>query len=268
MYSRRHSSPCSAARRLGLDVGGTFHATHGDAPPLPGEEEDDDEHAANAYGVVGVLAPTRSPADHGIYVDLASYWRIHERDGASAQREVTAIVVKGRRFPLDLYRIQQGINSGRIARDAQAVIAYAELHELSALVGQAGRALTLVALGAIVMAGATVFLSLYGAIAERRRDIAVLRALGAGQRRVFALVLLESALLAIVGVLLGTALGYAGAIAAGRLLFEARAIQVIVGLAPGVPGLMATGLLLGGVAGLVPAAIAYRLPPDRHLAPS
>jgi putative ABC transport system permease protein len=256
----------AAARQLALAPGATFRADHGELAPLPGEEEDD-EHAANPYTVVGVLAPTRSPADRGIYVDLESYWRIHEHTGP-ADRAVTAIAVKGRRFPFDVYRVQQAINAGRLSRDAQAVVAYSELHELNGQIGQAGQALTAVAMVAIGLAGATVFLSLYGAIAERRRVLAVLRALGAGPRRVFALVLIESGLLCALGVVFGTTAGYLGAWLAGQVVYDARAIQVVVGFSPTVLGVVLVGLLLGPLAGLIPAAVAYRQPPDRHLAPT
>jgi hypothetical protein len=75
-------------------------------------------------------------------------------------------------------------------------------------------------------------------------------------------------LLAAGGVLLGGVLGYAAAWAAGRPLFDTHGVQVIVGVTPTVPVLLLVGLLLGTAAGILSAAIAQRMPPDRHLAPA
>jgi len=129
-----------AAKKLGLTPGQKFNAEHGDEVALPGEEDHDD-HEANPYTVVGILKPTDSPADLGIYVDIASYWKIHEHAAPpvgdpTGPNAVTAILVKPKVFPNDLYRVQNQINSGRLTREAQAVIPYNELYNLNQLVGQ------------------------------------------------------------------------------------------------------------------------------------
>ncbi len=261
-----------AAQKLGLNVGQSFKAEHGDAEALPGEE-DHDEHEANPYKVVGILKSTSSPADLGIYVDIASYWKIHERGAEqvgdpTGPKAVTAILVKPKTFPNDLYRIQQQINSGRLSRDAQAVIPYNELYNLNQLVGQGQQILSFVAYIAIAMAGATVFLSLYGAIVERRRDLAVLRALGAGRQRVFRLVLLESGLVAGLGVLFGALLGHLTAWIISNVIRNANAIQIIIGIPGEEPVLLLAVLLVGLVAGILPATAAYRTEASRYLAPT
>jgi putative ABC transport system permease protein len=264
-----------AAHKLGLTPGQTFQAEHGNEEALPGEEQHD-EHTTNPYKVVGILKPTNSPADLGIYVDIASYWKIHEHAGdtnipvgdPTGPQAVTAILVKPRTFPNDLYRIQQQINSGRLTRDAQAVIPYNELYNLNQMVGQGQQILSFVAYLAIAMAGATVFLSLYGAIVERRRDLAVLRALGAGRRRVFSLVLVESGLVAGLGVILGAGLGHLTAWLISNAIRDANAIQIILGFPVEEPFLLLAVLLVGLLAGILPAMAAYRMEASRYLAPA
>ena len=261
-----------AAKKLGLTPGQKFNAEHGDEEALPGEEDHDD-HEANPYTVVGILKPTDSPADLGIYVDIASYWKIHEHAAPpvgdpTGPNAVTAILVKPKVFPNDLYRVQNQINSGRLTREAQAVIPYNELYNLNQLVGQGQQILSFVAYIAITMAGATVFLSLYGAIIERRRDLAVLRALGAGQPRVFRIVLIEAGLVAGLGVVFGAGLGHLAAWLISLAIRDANAIQVILGFPAQEPFLLLAVLLLGLLAGILPALAAYRTEAARYLAPA
>ncbi len=261
-----------AARKLGLSVGQKFQADHGDEEELPGEAAHD-EHEKNPYLVVGVLKQTDSPADVGIYVDIASYWKIHQSEKVlpgdpTGPNAVTAILVKPRTFPNDLYRIQNQINTGRLTREAQAVIPYNELYNLNQLVGQGQQILSFITYIAIAMAGATVFLSLYGAIVERRRDLAVLRALGAGRQRVFALVLVESGLVATLGVLLGAGLGHLAAWLISIAIRDANSIQVILGFPAEEPLILGAVLLVGLLAGALPAAAAYRTEAARYLAPA
>jgi putative ABC transport system permease protein len=256
------------ARKLGLALNQTFQAGHGEAEALPGEEVHD-EHERRPYSVVGVLKPTNSPADLGIYVDIESYWQIHEvsPDDAST-RAITVLLVKPRTFPNDLYRVQQQVNSGRLGLEAQAVIPYQELYNLNRLVGQGQQLLSFVAYIALGLAGATIFLSLYGAIVERRRDLAVLRALGAGRSRVFALVLLESGFVTGLGLLLGLGLGHLAAWLISLAIRDANAVQIILGFSVYELWLMAGVALLGLSAGLLPALSAYRVEASRYLAPT
>lgn len=262
-----------AARQLNLRAGQSFQATHGEVEALPGEE-DHDEHEKNPYKVVGVLRPTSSPADLGIYVDIESYWKIHEHQEAplsgdpTGAKAVTVILVKPRTFPNDIYRIQQQINSGRLTREAQAVIPYQELYQLNQLIGQGQQILSVVAYISLVIAAATIFLSLYGAIVERRRDLAVLRALGASRSRVFLLVILESGLITLLGALAGLGLGHLTAWLISNAIRDASAIQVILAFS-GYEPLLVIGIVgLGLLAGLLPATAAYRAEAARYLAPA
>lgn len=212
----------AVALRTGLKPGDTFRADHGDEPELPGEEEDD-AHGSHPYTVVGILAGTRSPADLGIYVAIESYWELHAGQrltpGDPTGRDaVTAILIVPRAFPADVYRIQQQALAGVFGPDVQAVVPYQELAALNRQVGQAQTVLSAVAIGAMVIAATTIFLAMYGSVSDRRRDLAILRALGASRQRILAIVLVECLVVSVLGAISGVAGGIAGRLASGRQL--------------------------------------------------
>src|SRR5262249_48719426 len=144
-------------------------------------------------------------------------------------RAVTALLLKPRVFPNDVYRVQLEVNAGRLGPDVQAVIPYNELANLNQNIGQRPQVLRLFAYLAVGLPGATHVLPMDNALLERRRDLAVLRALGAARRRVFALILLETGLLGLLGVLAGAALGHLAAWLISERIRDASSLQVILG---------------------------------------
>ena len=101
------------------------------------------------------------------------------------------------------------------------------------------------------------------AVAERTREIGVLKALGAKDREVLLLFLLEAALVGLVGAAIGVGLGLAAGAIIVKLLFAKFSIVLPyrwIGIALGV------GLLTGVLAGLLPARRATRIQPVRALA--
>mgnify|MGYP003339585174 FL=1 len=213
--------------------------------------------------MVGILSPTRSPADVGVYVAIESYWEVHasqvRRPGdASGPRAVTAILVKPRLFPQDVYRLQQTAMTGGFGPTVQAVVPYQELVKLNRQVGQGQRILSAVGLGTIAIAGATTFLAMYGSVRDRRRDLAVLRAIGATRWRVARIVLLEGAIVAVAGIGAGIAAAWVGASSLAEVVADASNVQVVV--APGVttPLMVAAMLGVAVLAGTVPTVQAAR----------
>jgi putative ABC transport system permease protein len=108
---------------------------------------------------------------------------------------------------------------------------------------------------------------LYNTLHGRRREIAVLRALGARPRDVFAVILLEALLLCLLGGLLGLLLGHGAIVVlAPRALAE---YGVRVEADPGLLDLQRLGglLALGAVAGFLPAWRGLRTPVAQNLSP-
>ena len=125
----------------------------------------------------------------------------------------------------------------------------------------------MLAIGAVV-AFLSLFVSMYAATFERRREIATMRALGARRTTVFAIVLLESTAVALVGAVPGILVGHCAATLGGQLL-AARGGPVMHPFAVGLlqPGMLAATVAIGALAGLVPALLAYRTEVAENLAP-
>lgn len=260
----------AAARQLDFSLGATFTSMHGVQHSVNGTQ-----HQGFAYTVVGVLAPTDTPADLGIYVPLSSYWKVHgvmqgsifspsvtprengqaDADGDSATG-VTAVLVRARDISA-AYQIYQQLNAGK---ELQAALPGAVLIQLLNLLGQGQQLLSFVTGIALGMAVLSMTLALYGAVLNRQREIAVLRALGAGRRTVLGVALCEALLQGTVGLLAGVALGHGVAAAAAGFVNQQSALAVGTRfeLVPEV-GLLLSMLGLGVLAGILPALRAYRV---------
>lgn len=226
-----------------------------------------DFHPQFPYNVVGILAPTGTSLDRAVYTDYRSTWIVHSHPDADEQEagpkhdpshEVTALLVQlsqpGRRFLL----VQQ-INANE---PAMAVVPVDEINRLvMSFITPLRELMLAVAYLVVLVSALSILISLYLTIHQRRRDMAILRALGATRGDVFRLITLEAATLTGFGVLCGWLLGH-GVIAlvspyiATRFGIVASAWQV----APVELGISLSVWGLGIIAGLLPAAIAYRLP--------
>ncbi len=133
------------------------------------------------------------------------------------------------------------------------------------MVGDVDRILRLVAALVVAVALVGVLVAVYNTRGARRREFAVLRALGAQRRTVLAMVMGESAAIALAGGLVGLALAGAG------VLLGSASIRAETGVdLSALPGgrelaLLAVVTLVGALAGLVPALSAYRTDAARHL---
>lgn len=179
----------------------------------------------------------------------------HHEPLPEEQREVTAILIKSQ----GLYGgfMSNSINEGNIA---QAVSPTREVTELfEQVIGNITAILLFLAVLIVVVAGIGIMVSMYNSMSERFREIAIMRALGAGRGTVMAVVLLESILLSACGGLAGLLLGHglisalSGQITAytgvsiGFLQFERIELLLIPGLA-----------VLATLVGFLPAFSAYR----------
>ncbi|MBX7167165.1 MAG: ABC transporter permease [Pirellulales bacterium] len=277
------------ARRTGLKVGDEFQPTHG--------VTSDDGHKHDAFHVVGILAPTGTPNDRALFVNMEGFYLLdghakeapkkpkpaeapkdehvegehsdaehgdhehgdheqgehaehehgeehpaeghehegehdhahegehaehdhdhdHEHDHAHDehghhheplpvdQREVTAILLRTS-TPLAALSLPRAVNKEPFA---QAVLPAREIFSLfEGIVANLERILLLLAWLIVVVASIGVMVSIYNSMAERQREIAVMRALGARRGTVLTIVLFESILLSLLGGLLGVVLGH------------------------------------------------------------
>lgn len=260
------------AARLGLAPGRAIVLSHGDGAFAA------NDHADQPFTVVGVLARTGTPVDRAVHIPLAGIAALHEDwvagaplpglrasgPGASAPGQarmpdtVTAVLV-GLKSRAAVFSVQRWVR-GYADEPLMAVLPGVALDELWEVVGAGERALQ--AAGAMV-AG----VSLAGLVAvilagldARRRELAILRSVGAGPRQVLALLAIEGALVTGAGVALGM-LACAAAVALLGDLVQARWGLALRPFVPGAAELrLACALLIGGwLASLVPGYRAYRL---------
>jgi putative ABC transport system permease protein len=141
-----------------------------------------------------------------------------------------------------------------------AVLPGVALDQLWDVVGVGEKALlALSALVAVVSFAGLVAVILAG-LNERRRELAVLRAVGAGQRQVLLLLLVEGTLVALLGVVIGAVLVAASTFGLGPWIQSQYGI-VLSAAAPSDEEWKLVGeiVLAGVVASLIPAWRAYRL---------
>jgi putative ABC transport system permease protein len=233
--------------RVALPLGAQFQVQHG------GEFG---ETHAEQWTVVGRLAPTATAVDRAIYIDFESFYHIagHTKE-ASNRDQISAVLLKTRGFNAaqDLaYEINRGV-------EAQAVVPAEVVVELFDLVGQVDVLLLAVAALVIAVAAVSILVSIYNSMAERRRSIAIMRALGARRSQILAIVVMEAKLLSLLGALAGLLLGHLLVAAAGGAIAARAGVAVSPWAFRPEELLLVVGVVaLGGLAGVVPALRAYR----------
>jgi putative ABC transport system permease protein len=173
-------------------------------------------------------------------------------------KEITAALV-GLKQRGDVFRMQRFINEFR-GEPLLAVLPGVALDELWQAIGTVER--TLLAISALVvivgLAGLTA--TLLAGLNERRRELAILRALGAGPRDLFLMLTAEGLLVTTLGALLGLALTSLGGSLAAPWLLERFGI-VIGARLPGAGELELLALVIttGLIASLIPGWRAWRM---------
>lgn len=257
------------AERLGYRLGQSIILAHGAGEISFAMHED------KPFRVVGILARTGTPVDQTVHVSLAGIEAIHAdwRGGAplpgfhlSAEqvrqldltpKTITAFLV-GLKTKTAIFRVQREINEFT-AEPLLAILPGLTLQQLWDLMGLAENALLVVS-GLVVLVSFTVMLvALLTSLNERRREMAILRAVGARPSQIFTLVLGESVTLALAGAVCGLLLLQGALWLAGPVL-EGRLGLTIAAWPPSSHELMLLVAVLGCgfVAGIIPAWRAYR----------
>jgi putative ABC transport system permease protein len=258
------------ARRLGYALGQPVVISHGDGALAA------NDHADKPFTVVGVLAPTGTPVDRTLHISLESMEAIHldwvagvplpglkvPADQVTQHdltpRQITAAML-GLKSRAAVFSVQRDVQSWR-DEPLMAILPGVALDELWDVVGLGERALLAIsALVAVVSAAGLAAVVLAG-LDARRRELAILRAVGASPRHMLALLALEGGWVTLAGVGTGVVLHTLA------LALLAPWAQQHFGLALNAGAALATqsgligALVVGGwLASLVPGWRAYRL---------
>ncbi|MGF1700713.1 ABC transporter permease [Photobacterium makurazakiensis] len=226
------------------------------------------------FKITGILEPTGTPVDKSVHVTLEAIEAIHVgwESGANLgatpsvemleqyqfePKQITAFML-GLNSKIQTFALQRYINTYS-KEPLSAIMPGIALHELWGMMSIAEQALLVVS-GFVVIAGLLGMLtSLLTSLNERRREMAILRAMGAKPSHIFFLLTSEAAALTALGILFGTALLYSLLLVTQPLLQEQ--FGLLIAITPLTSHeLMLLGLvqLSGIIVGTVPAIRAYQ----------
>ncbi len=256
------------AKTLGHEVGDPIIVAHGLASFS--------EHKDQPFRVSGILAKTGTPVDRTVIVSLKAIEAIHvdwksgikipgESTAADVIRQmdlqpkaITAALV-GTKGRLQVFGLQRAINE-YASEPLLAILPGVALQELWQIVGIAETALIAVSAMVIVTALIGMMATVFSSLNERRREMAIFRAMGARPRVIFGLLILESTLMSAVGAVLGLGLLYVGLFIAQPIVDSAFGLWLPIE-APTLRELwILAGVVIASViVSIVPALRAYRM---------
>lgn len=183
------------------------------------------EHADKPFRVSGILAPTGTPVDRTIHVSLQGLEALHVdwRQGMPARGAGQISAAQARELDLTpksitamLLGLDSRVATFAVQRDINrfpdeplmAVLPGVALQELWSLLGVAEKALFIVSIFVVLTGLVGMLTAILASLNERRREMAILRSVGARPWHIFSLLLLEAFGLALTGVLLGLGVMY------------------------------------------------------------
>jgi putative ABC transport system permease protein len=234
------------------------------------------DHTDKPFRVSGILRKTGTPVDRTIHISLQGIEALHVdwqqgmpgRGAASVSAEqaremdltpkaITAVLL-GLTSRISTFAVQREINQFG-GEPLQAVLPGVALQELWSLLGMAEKALFIVSLFVVLTGLVGMLTAILSSLNERRREMAILRSVGARPRHVFSLLLLEAASLAFAGIMLGLGLMYLCLWLAQPLILSRYGLYIAI-TPPGpyewtlLGAILAASVLMGSV----PAWRAYR----------
>jgi len=266
------------AARLGYRLGDHIVLSHGSG------ELDLSQHADKPFVVRGILAPTGTPVYRTVHISLQAMEALHvgwiagiplpgqHADAANVRqmdltpRAVTAVLV-GLKSRSGVFSAQRYINTFT-GEPLMAILPGVALDELWDVIGAGEKAL-------LLMSGLVAAVSLAGLVSvvmaglnERRRELAVLRAVGASPLDILVLLMIEGAMVTFGGVVLGIAALVAVATALGPWLQSQFGLTLDLAQPTELQvWLLGALVLAGGLASLAPGWRAYRLSLSDGLSP-
>lgn len=204
------------AHRLGYRPGDALVLAHGAGQVAL------TRHDNLPFRVSGILAPTGTPVDTSLHISLAAFEALHQgwrggirlpglagdasrlRERVLVPRQITGFLL-GLHSRTAVFALQRQINTWS-QEPLLAILPGLTLHQLWDLIAVAENALQVVSWLVLLVALTALVTAMLTGLNERRREMAILRAVGAGPQHIFLLVLGECLLLGGLGIVLGVAL--------------------------------------------------------------
>ncbi|KKD59118.1 peptide ABC transporter permease [Grimontia sp. AD028] len=256
------------AKKLNYKLGDEVVIAHGLA------DKSFARHDNLPFKVTGILEPTGTPVDRSVHVSLPAIEAIHigwesgarmgtgikaeDIDPDSLQPEQITALLVGLKSRIQTFALQRTINEYK-QEPLTAIMPGIALHELWGMMSVAEQALLVVS-GFVVIAGLMGMLSsLLTSLNERRREMAILRGMGARPAHIFFLLVSEALFLTLLGIITGvTALLIMINLAAPFVLSQYGLQLSAAFLSPHEWTLIGIVLVAGFLVGMFPALRAYR----------
>ncbi|PWI33638.1 peptide ABC transporter permease [Vibrio albus] len=256
------------AKKLGYHVGSQIIIAHGLS------DVGFSRHDNLPFTVTGILAPTGTPVDKTVHVSLNAIEAIHVGWESGAHlggtpdvnwlqgqnihpEQITAFLL-GLKSKIHTFALQRQINTYN-KEPLSAILPGIALHELWGMMSVAEQALMTVSVFVVIAGLLGMLSSLLTSLQERRREMAILRAMGARPKHIFILLVSEASALTFAGILVGVTVLY------GLLAIAQPVIQQMYGISIGLSAISRYEWLLlcliqlaGTVIGFIPAVTAYR----------
>lgn len=234
------------------------------------------EHKDQPFRVSGILEKTGTPIDRTVIISMEAIEAIHvdwkggaqvpgQSTSADAIRQmdltpsaVTAALV-GVESPLQTFALQRAINEYP-QEPLLAILPGVALQELWGIVGIAETALMAVSAMVVVTALIGMMATIFSSLNERRREMAIFRAVGARPTTIFCMLVFEAIVMAAAGAILGLAFLYIGLTIAQPILDNAYGLWLPIDA----PTMREAWIVLavicaGAIVSLVPALRAYKM---------
>jgi putative ABC transport system permease protein len=258
------------AARLGYRVGERIALSHGSG------ELGLSEHADKPFVVAGILQPTGTPVDRTVHISLQAMEALHvdwfagaplpgtriDADQARAMqlqpKAVTAMLV-GLHNRAAVFSVQRSVNQFP-DEPLMAILPGVSLDELWDVIGTGEQALLLMSVLVALVSMAGLISVVLASLGERRRELAVLRAVGASPRSLLFLLTVEGVLVTACGIAAGILALAATGLALGPWLQSTYGLTLNLTEPTALQGQLLLGLLAcGWLASLYPGWRAYRL---------
>ncbi|UZE95487.1 ABC transporter permease [Alkalimarinus alittae] len=258
------------AKKLGYSIGDKIIIAHGAG------STSFTKHDQMPFTISGILAPTSTPVDKTVHVSLPAIEAIHlgwnngappmtgsvdtsALDVDSLEPTVITAALVGMASKIKVFQLQRMINQYK-QEPLQAIIPGVALHELWSMMGIAEQALVVIS-GFVVASGLLGMLTMIlASLNERRREMAILRAVGARPLQIFLLMISEAGILALAGAVLGVTLLFSLLAIAQPILQEEFGVLITISLLTTYEWQLLGIVLLSGLAiGIAPSVRAYRM---------
>ncbi len=283
----------TVASKTGLKIGDKFKSQHG-LSEVAELNESEEHHHDLEYTVVGILNPTNTPNDTVLYTTIESLWHVHgleedhdhEHESGEEHHDeheeetskhatktatseendstelLTAVLVRSRGLS-ELNMLYQELKKDN---NIQAIMPTQTLRELLSTLNIGEVVITLIAAVSVVLSVIMLFITMLTSSIETRKDVSILRALGANRKTIFMINVLEMLIIAIIGIALGFVLAH--------ILIALGGKYVVTNYGLNISGLvflkeefiiMIITILLSLLAGIIPAMMVYKTDATKYL---